>query len=167
MTEERKALKISRRKLLLGTGVGALFGANVVAILVQNAASRAKSAKLKFQGPFSYGQELPVENRKESPVTTRSICFSDEELGNYLSIEFSFNGEKDPRRKIDLLVTGKDSVGTVIVRDHVVCNDARIPRTDRPICTKPEAYFLVNMLNISLDRITPEQISQLEVAFAE
>lgn len=53
-----KGIRVSRRKLLLGAGVGVVLGANVLIIRARNAQNKPRSIDLGFQGPFSYEQEL-------------------------------------------------------------------------------------------------------------
>ncbi len=165
MNDHRSNWKFSKRGLLFGAGIGALLIANIFGLKGLSVGKR-QALELSFKGPFKYGQELPIENRQNAPVAIKKIAFADHDLGDFLLVEFSFNGKKEPGRKIDLSVLARDDSGRIIFRESVTCFDARIPPSSQ-ILNEAGAAFSVNMRPISLNQISPVKIASLEMSFSE
>ena len=166
MADEKKGRKISRRTMLLGTAAGVFLGANLVVVLVKNSKNKPESLTLQFTGPFDYSQLVPFKAPQYSPVDINYIRFAEKEFGTYLCLDFKFTGKEDSRRVINLTVEAKDSSGKVIAKEIIPCHDAR---ANKPYNagTRPMNPFIVNLVNVDLSSVKPEQIAMLEVKFSQ
>ena len=161
------ALRITVVAAMLSLACGAMGAERAGGSALAKNGDNTGTLTMRFKGPFRYGQCLRADHGKNQPVTVRKVTFAEKELGNYLLIEFTFNGKKDRDRKISLNVALLDASRNCLASRRETCCDARLSPPKTSNGTEPDVPFLINSHTVPLDKISPQQISELEVSFSD
>ena len=173
---QSKGFRVSRRKVILGTAVGALLAINVGVLSWRGFFSRRREIKppelserkparkleslaLSFTGPFPLERPLPTATPPDSWMVVSYLGFSSIGKTDLLRVSFRCNGEDDPRQRVHTIITVAAKDG----KTHTVLDEVRLnPR--------PKLDFAGNMVGIAYVLPLPTKLSEvtdLNVRFTE